>query len=790
MVDSLVLENLYHSDLPLLDTTLALYHKAVHDTTKLQYIDFIIENCNTSTLWPGYNSYMKQMAEQLIAANPTEEERNKYLYFKANAINNLGYGADERGDFYQAIEYYEESLKIQQQIDNKGGISMALGNLGTVYHSLDNYSKAMKLLTQSIAIKKEINDKEGVAKDLNNMGVIYSSLEDLSNALKYHLQSHEIKMELGNRKMIATSYHNLGGIYRDLGDLNKALEYMHKSLQIDEELENKRGIAVTLNNIASLYMTQNNVTIAMEYATKSLEMRRKLKDKFGVATSTKLLAKLYSRQGDHSRAIENLEEALVAFEEAGNKSWVSSTLSDIATMKSEMGEHEEALKYYQRACKVFEEINSIASLSGCLVSMATIHFLQNNYTKAEMLANRGLNLARESGYPDKIAYASKLLTQLYNKKGDWKKAFEMQTIHQTMKDSIKSEENLRALLKNQYKYKYEKEAVADSVAYVQSKKVQEAKLDKARIQLWAVIGGLLLLIGFSSLMYHRFRIAKRQKLIIENQKIEIESTLEQLVATQEHLIHTEKMASLGQVTAGIAHEINNPLNYICQSTSALERDLTDLQRIIAKYKEAFIEGKCTAEEVLAFEQEVDYEFIQKALTQEINTINEGTKMASTIVKSLWQFLQVDREEMRSEDIHMAIGSILKLLNTRMNGSIKVVKNYDESIGKINCHIGQLSQVFMNLLVNAIYAMEGEGEINITTNVVENDLMISIKDNGPGMPEGTRSKIFEPFFTTKESGKGTGLGLFISHGIIKNHSGTIEVKSELGKGTEFVIGIPK
>jgi two-component system, NtrC family, sensor kinase len=168
---------------------------------------------------------------------------------------------------------------------------------------------------------------------------------------------------------------------------------------------------------------------------------------------------------------------------------------------------------------------------------------------------------------------------------------------------------------------------------------------------------------------------------------------------------------------------------------------------------------------------------------------EGTKRTTEIVKNLREFSHEEHGEMESADIHRGIDTTLNLLKSRFTKEIILTKKYDQSIGLIKCHIAQLNQVFMNLLSNALDAIEKKGEIVITTKKQGNSLKISIGDNGRGIPEGEISKIFDPFFTTKKIGRGVGLGLSISHGIIKNHGGTISVVSNQKKETRFDIIIP-
>jgi len=340
--------------------------------------------------------------------------------------------------------------------------------------------------------------------------------------------------------------------------------------------------------------------------------------------------------------------------------------------------------------------------------------------------------------------------------------------------------------------------LANSVAFAKEQKIKDAliqvkdmELEKSKIQKTALYGGMTLLLIILLYVYNRFRVTHEQKLIIAVQNEEITTAMETLRVAQSQLVQSEKMASLGQLTAGIAHEINNPLNFIFSSSHALSKDLEDLNELNVKYREALFEGSILSEEILEFEKSIDYEYLQKALKEEINGIKEGTRRTSKIVKGLRVFSYEDQVQMESDDIHIGIDVTLSLLHSRISENVRITKSYDQSIGEIKCHLGGLNQVFMNLLVNALDA-------------IDDKVMISVKDDGPGIPKEVQEKIFDPFFTTKKVGEGTGLGLSISHGIIENHGGIIEVKSPpagqkgeearpdpvgRGKGSEFVIELP-
>lgn len=276
-----------------------------------------------------------------------------------------------------------------------------------------------------------------------------------------------------------------------------------------------------------------------------------------------------------------------------------------------------------------------------------------------------------------------------------------------------------------------------------------------------------------------------QQLSIKNQQLE--SALTQLKEAQQQLIESEKMASLGQLTAGIAHEINNPINFITANIESLNLDFQDLQTIVKIYQAANSEAalkKAHAEVV-----SLDSPFLFEEVEGLIKGISEGANRTQEIVTGLRTFSRMDENSFKHVDIHDGIDSTLTLLKNNFKQNIKINKNYGE-LSKVECLPGKMNQVFMNVLTNAIQAIDEQGEITITTRQISPDkISISFKDTGGGMDEAVRNRIFEPFFTTKPVGQGTGLGLAISYGIIDKHNGCLEVHSQLAQGSEFIISLP-
>ena len=277
---------------------------------------------------------------------------------------------------------------------------------------------------------------------------------------------------------------------------------------------------------------------------------------------------------------------------------------------------------------------------------------------------------------------------------------------------------------------------------------------------------------------------------------ELELTLHNLQNTQTQLVNQEKMASLGQLTAGIAHEINNPINFVSSNIAPLKRDIKDLLDVVEVYRnKGVVEfSESSKKDIQVKEQEVEFDYVLKEIDQLLRGMEDGAKRTVEIVKGLRLFSRVDEQDVKKVDIHDGINSTLVLLSSSMNGKIKIKRQYG-SLPMVECFPGKINQVFMNIITNSIHALlddlnrNAEPEITIRTKKNEKTITIEIEDNGPGMPDKVKQRIFEPFFTTKAVGKGTGLGLSIVYTIIENHRGTLEVRSREGKGTNFIITLP-
>jgi len=274
----------------------------------------------------------------------------------------------------------------------------------------------------------------------------------------------------------------------------------------------------------------------------------------------------------------------------------------------------------------------------------------------------------------------------------------------------------------------------------------------------------------------------------------LNSALNELKKTQTHLVQSEKMSSLGQMVAGIAHEINNPVNFISANLPHTTKYTKDLLELVSLYKQTFPE---VPPEIVDFAEEIELDFIEEDLPHILNSMKIGTERIRTIVLSLRNFSRLDESDKKLADIHEGMENTLLLLSNRIKNGIYIVKRYGK-VPSVECYPSQLNQVFMNLLSNAIDALNEidrlDKIITISTGVVRENggkfLQVAIADNGPGIPESVKDQIFNPFFTTKPVGQGTGLGLAISYKIVVDgHGGSIKISQPPGGGTEFLVKIP-
>jgi len=274
---------------------------------------------------------------------------------------------------------------------------------------------------------------------------------------------------------------------------------------------------------------------------------------------------------------------------------------------------------------------------------------------------------------------------------------------------------------------------------------------------------------------------------LKREQSEQAALIKRLEEAHNQLLQSEKMASIGSLAAGVAHEINNPIGFVASNLGSLTSYLEDLFKVVESYA-AELAVLAPNSRSAALAKELDLPYLKEDTSVLLNECMDGIGRVKRIVQDLKDFSHVDHGEWVVTNLHQGLDSTLNIVNNEIKYKAQVEKHYGQ-LPDIACIGSQLNQVFMNLLVNAAHAIQGQGKITVTTGVQGSEVFVKISDTGCGIAPDNLNRIFDPFFTTKPVGKGTGLGLSLSYGIVKRHGGRIVVDSEVGKGSTFTVWLP-
>ena len=662
------------------------------------------------------------------------------------------------------IEYGKQALILSQNLEYKKGEIDAFDNIGLGYYSISNYEKALENYLKSLKIKEKIFNEIETIVTLDNIGNAYENLSKYDKALEYHLKSLKIKENICDEQGVSNSLYNIGVVYYRLNNYEKSIEYYLKSLEISEKIGNKKIISSTLNNIGVIYDCLGNYEKALKYHKKALKIKEEIDDKIGIAYSLNNIGAVYWHSVNYDKALE----------------------------------------YYLKSLKIKEEIGNKKDIAISFFNIGETYLIIQNYDKAFFYLEKALEFAIETKTKLLIQTIYKTISEYYSSKNDFQKALEYHILYTEIKDSIYTEKSSKQIAEMQTKYETEKKEKEIKLKDLElTKKQGELKLQMLIIYFLFII--FLAIIVFSILLYRQFRQKKLANILlskqneeilfknmeISNQKEEIESALDNLKKTQSRLIQSEKMASISQLTAGMAHELNNPINYITGGIASLSLHIKDMDTIFRKYEEINPENiQEKTREIEKTKKELEYDLLKKEIDPLIQSLHNGANRAIDILQSLRTFSHFDQDSLKPTDIHKNLDATIALIRNKFEDRIKILKEYDK-IPAIESYPGSINQVFMNILLNAVEAIECEGQITIKTSTDEEkrNVYISIIDTGQGIAKEIYDKIFEPFFTTKEVRKGAGLGLSVAHSIVEEHHGKIEVESETSKGTTIKIILP-
>lgn len=612
---------------------------------------------------------------------------------------------------------------------------------------------------------------------------------DADEAMKYYEVARSLYESLDIKSQVAVSMHAKGIVSYFQADYGRALELYLEALEYERRHDLLEEEANTLFNMAVIYRITGKHEEAKRIYRENIQIRKVLQDSTNLGKLYNNLAVIYNHENAYDSALTYLDSALSIYTSLEDSFYLGTTYITIGnTYANVEGGEEEAMRYLSKGQETMAARNELDHQAKALTSMGDISLERGRWTEASMHYRRGLDLLKGTDFQDHKKYLYEGLAKSYEGEGDLRRALEALRKYVQLNDTLQSGDRLRYLEEMQTKY----ETATKEQEIIQlnaENEIASLELQSVKNRNTILIGGLFLFGIFSYVLYRLYRKNRKQKELIGSSLREKEALLVDLEKAQDQIIRSEKMASIGQLTAGIAHEINNPLNYVQNNVSALQLDLAEVKEFLEVLLSDHGDDMDKMTRINQLKEKVDLSTIYEEIPALLRGIKDGTDRTSKIVKSLRYLTYFDKDKKEVIDLHESVEAALNIILTSgEEGLVRVRRSYGQ-ISSIRGYPGQISQLLLNILNNAIQAIENEGVITIVTEQLGNEVVLSVSDDGVGMSETVRKRIFEPFFTTKEVGKGTGMGLSISHAIIENHNAKVFVDSAEGRGTTFTIKFP-
>ena len=628
-----------------------------------------------------------------------------------------------------ALLYSEQLLAISQKLDYKIDEAYALDCIGDVMNylhnqnTLDRFFKGVKIAEDSKA------GKNILPKNYLKMMVYWT------NDFNDFLVKNNWSPGYFRLRILASLYNDLGKAYGNIMmNQQKQTFYLSKAFNIYSDQKDTTNQAYIYSNIAEFFRSSNQLDSSLLYAQKAYELgKMQISGKASLSYLTTITGIRYLENGNYPLALDFLQQSIKLQDPY---QWGTKHLPLLALSKyyAEIGMTDSSLFYAKEAYKEVQQIK----------------------------------------FPVDLLNTSTMLAKLYKKMGQNDSALKYFDLSLTINDSINNINKKRSLQSQDFEEQvHQQEVVNAKIAY------------KNKAKIYALFAGVGSLLIIAFILFRNNLHRKKTNGLLEQKNKEIEDNLNNLRSTQAQLIQSEKMASLGELTAGIAHEIQNPLNFV-NNFSEVSNEL------IEEMKDEFKKGD--TEEGFAIADDIK---------QNLKKILHHGKRADAIVKGMLQHSQSNSGVKELSDINKLTDEYLRLSyhglrakDKSFNATLKT--HFNESIGNINIIPQDIGRVILNLITNAFYAVDEkrksgienfEPVVSVSTKKTNDKVEIKVSDNGNGIPQKIVDKIFQPFFTTKPTGQGTGLGLSLSYDIVKAHGGEIKVESKEGEGSEFIIQLP-
>ncbi|MBV9961175.1 MAG: tetratricopeptide repeat protein [Parafilimonas sp.] len=671
-----------------------------------------------------------------------------------------------------------------KNIAYKKGEASARISVAGDYCFKGNYTAAQEYLDAANQILSEIKDSATLAKMYDIYGMMNSMQNKYDASHAYYEKGIAIAKAAKDNEALNSLFQNAAIAYQQQSNYPKAIEYYQKALIAAEKNHDEEGSAFICLNIGITYSSLDDKARAEQSYLKAINIAKKLNLTNVEAYAYANLATVYEDQHKYKEQYDAAMKAAILGKQTGDEGIEASSLSRAALALANQDKLKEAEALNTKAMSIADASKQPYNIYQSYADMGVILRMGKAYNKAIPYYEKAFKKLTDADlYDAEIGNSYFDLSECYEKTGDYKKALSTYKISAKIKDSIRGRENIKKATELTMNYAFEKKQQIQ-------KDEQTKQNDVARERQTALLIGLIFTVILAAVALNGFKNKRNANFQLQQQKTQIESTLSELKTTQSQLIQSEKMASLGELTAGIAHEIQNPLNFVnnfSEMNIELANEIND-ENNIDELKAIANDIKQNSEKILFHGQRADA--IVKGMLQHSRQ-SSGKKEPTDINALCDEYLRLSYHGLRAKD-------------KSFNADLKT--NFDESIGKINIVPQDIGRVLLNLFNNAFYAVKApnplKGEqwkplVSVATRKIaplqgmEATVEIIVSDNGHGIPQNILDKIFHPFFTTKPTGQGTGLGLSLAYDIItKEHKGTIKVESKEAVGTVFRILVPQ
>ena len=701
----------------------------------------------------------------------------------------------------RAIDSLKNVLLYQKPDTNK---ALSYVRLSEQYELISDIGNVFIYADSALSLSRKLSFKRIEASAIENRGYGYMARNQFDSAKMEFLVSLDIRLKSGNKGGTAQSYYSIGHYYRAVDSLPEALESYYHALEVFEETGNKKGTGGVRNILSQIYLNQGNDSEALVNARLASKIQRENGNYTGASNSDILIGNIEFDWHHYDTALQYYQQALQLLIPVGLSQSYSGEIflrmGDVYQRQGEnkfsAGDRDAGLKKYDQAMAMYDSAKRIFIKNN--YSIARI-FIGNNYSTA--LVPLGIRIAKIAIQYKQYAKARKLLEEFFKQprnvlyetdlgdayaslaaldsaEGNYKGAHQAYKEFVRNRDSVYNVRNNKRLYRVQMQHEYNiREA---ELKALQAKKDAEARETKNKQDL-AILALAILILAVLAIALIQMKNNKAKQ---KTNKL-LETALANLRSTQTQLIQSEKLASLGELTTGIAHEIQNPLNFV-NNFSDINKDL--LEELKEEIDKGNIdEAKKIANNIIENEKKIIHhghraDGIVKGMLQHSQS-GAGNKELTNINALADEYLRIAYRSLRAKD-----NSFDTILHT----------NYMEPISKVNIIPQEIGRVLLNLYNNAFYAVNEkrkemadayEPRVSVNTGAIDHRIEVRVKDNGNGIPHELLDKIYQPFFTTKPTGQGTGLGLSLSYDIVKAHGGELKVDSKEGEGAEFVVLIP-